>query len=59
MEGGGGHFSPIYISVVKRCTKCNLALLIIPMKKDYEYEIRARTQEEIREEEILAMRLTT
>ena len=46
MDGAGGSFGSRITTVKMRCNNCTLSLLIIPMKKDLEYEISATTEQE-------------
>jgi len=52
MGSAGAHFGGRVDSVKMRCSECKLTLLIIPMRKDLEYEISATTVEERMEKEI-------
>jgi len=52
MSSAGANFGPRINCVKLRCSTCECTLLIIPMKKDLEYEIKATTAEERMEKEI-------
>ena len=52
MNGAGGSFGGRIIISKVRCPNCGLSLMIIPMSKDYKYEITAKTEEEIIDEQI-------
>lgn len=56
MSAGSSSFSPKIISAVKRCMSCDIGLLIVLMNRDHQYDIRARSEEEIFEEEMLELR---
>lgn len=50
MEGHGGRFGGRITSVNMKCPKCDLVLIIVPMRKDLQYSISATTEEERREQ---------
>ena len=49
MEGWGGSVGGRIMSWKKKCPKCELVLLIVPMRKEYEYSLSATTPEERKE----------
>ncbi len=46
MGSAGGSFGGRVCHTQKICSTCKLGLLIIPMKKEYEYTVTATTEEE-------------
>lgn len=52
MEGAGGQSGGRVTIAKVRCPVCELTLLIIPMSDKYEYQIKATTDEERKEEKI-------
>lgn len=52
MSAAGGSFGGRITVSKKKCTHCELTLMIIPMDKKFEYNISATTEEERKEERI-------
>ena len=53
MDGCGGSFGGCIETAKRRCPKCGLVLLIIPMDEKYTYSVSARTNEEIQDRQEL------
>jgi hypothetical protein len=52
MEGAGGHFGGRIEFVKLRCPECDSQILIVPIRKEFEYSISATTEEERKEKRI-------
>lgn len=52
MGGAGGTFGSRVTMAKVRCPECDTVLMIIPMSKDFEYSIKATTEDERKEERI-------
>ena len=52
MDGAGGQFGGRVCIAKLRCPVCETVLMIIPMSENYQYEIRATTEDERKEERI-------
>lgn len=52
MQGFGGQTGGRMTIAKVKCLECDLTLLILPMSKEYEYEISATTKEERIDERI-------
>ena len=45
--GGGGSFGGRVSFANRKCSDCGMTIMIVPMKKGYEYGVSARTPEEV------------
>ena len=45
MNGHGATLTPSFVSWKRKCPNCELVLLIVPMEKDAEYQIKKITAE--------------
>lgn len=52
MEPNGSNHGGRITSVQQKCTECGFTLLMIPIKKDLEYQIKATTEQERKDERI-------
>lgn len=56
MGGAGGQVGGRITLGKLRCPECGFTVMIIPMQKQYEYIISAKTEEEIKQERIDKLR---